>query len=154
MNLSQDFKEFIELLNGQEVKYLIIGGYAVGFHSRPKFTNDIDIWIENSLINAKKVLRVLEDFGFSSLDIQIEDLIDPDKVIQLGYAPVRIDIITGLSGLDFAKAYDEKIAGNYLGVNTYFISKKHLIKSKKKAGRKKDIDDIDWINRYLTRNDP
>jgi len=153
MNFPQDFKEFIELLNAQKVKYLIIGGYAVGFHSRPKFTNDIDIWIENSLTNAKKVLRVLEDFGFSSLDIQIEDLTDPDKVIQLGYAPVRIDIITGLCGVDFTNAYDEKITGNYLGVKTYFISKKHLIKSKVKAGRKKDIYDIEWINKYSKRND-
>jgi hypothetical protein len=147
MNIPDDFKEFIELLNARQVKYLIIGGYAVGFYSRPKFTNDIDVWIDNSLANALKVLQVLKDFGFEELDITTKDLSDPDKVIQLGVAPLRIDIITGLA-IDFNSAYKNKTIGNYLGVKTHFISRDHLIKTKKLAGRKKDLDDIDWILKY------
>ncbi|MDZ7721924.1 MAG: hypothetical protein U5R06_03615 [candidate division KSB1 bacterium] len=108
MNIPQDYKEFIELLNGKRVKYLIIGGYAVGYHSRPKFTNAIDFWIENSAQNADKILKALREFGFSDLDIEQRDLIDPDKVIQLGFAPVRIDIITSIEGVDFDDAFQNK----------------------------------------------
>lgn len=82
MNLPEDFKEFIELLNAHKVKYLIVGGYAVGFHSRPKFTNDLDIWVDNSAENAEKVLTVLKVFGFGELNIGIEDLTSPDRVVQ------------------------------------------------------------------------
>jgi predicted nucleotidyltransferase len=148
MNIPEDFKEFIVLLNDKQVRYLIIGGYAVGFHSRPKFTNDIDVWIENSLENAQRLLAVLQEFGFASLEISADDLMNPDKVIQLGYAPVRIDIITGLSGIDFSKAYANKVIGKYLGITTNFISREDLVASKKLAGRKKDFDDIDWISTY------
>ena len=148
MNIPEDYKEFVALLNDRDVKYLVIGGYAVGFHSKPKFTNDMDIWIENSRVNALRVLRVLEEFGFGDLDISVDDLTDPDKVVQLGYAPVRIDIIMGLSGLDFSKAFADKVTGSYLGVETNFISRDHLLLSKKLAGRKKDLADIDWIEQY------
>ena len=148
MNIPEDFKEFIELLNSHNVRYLIIGGYAVGFHTRPKFTNDIDVWIENTEINVEKVLQVLNEFGFKSLDITTEDLTAPNMVIQLGYSPVRIDIITGLRGMDFNKAFDEKISGSYLGVKTFFISLENLITSKQNAGREKDIEDIRWIKKY------
>lgn len=143
----QRLDEFVALLNDKQVRYLVIGGYAVGFHSRPKFTDDIDIWIDNSLENAEKVLAVLNEFGFSELDITVNDLMDADNVIQLGYAPVRIDIITGL-GIDFAAAYTRRVTGTYLDIATCFISRDDLIASKKAAGRAKDLADIDWINHY------
>lgn len=148
MKLPEDFKEFIELLNAYEVRYLIVGGYAVGFHSRPKFTHDLDIWIENSEGNARLVLAVLKDFGFGDLEITVIDLTNPDRIIQLGYAPLRIDIITSVSGLDFSAAFQEKVEGKYLGVSANFISIKDLLKNKKSSGRKQDLEDIDWIKKY------
>lgn len=151
MTLPEDFKEFIELLNARQVNYLIVGGYAVGFHSRPKFTQDIDFWIENSEENARKILSVLKDFGFGELDVTINDLTNPDMVIQLGYAPLRIDIITDLSGLNFSEAYSRKVKGNYLGVDTYFISIEDLIRNKEIAGRDKDLLDVKWIKQYSSR---
>jgi len=151
MTLPEDFKEFIELLNARQVNYLIVGGYAVGFHSRPKFTQDIDFWIENSEENARKILSVLKDFGFGELDVTINDLTNPDMVIQLGYAPLRIDIITDLSGLNFSEAYARKAKGNYLGVDTYFISIEDLIRNKEIAGRDKDLLDVKWIKQYSSR---
>lgn len=151
MALPEDFKEFIELLNARQVNYLIVGGYAVGFHSRPKFTQDIDFWIENSEENARKILSVLKDFGFGELDVTINDLTNPDMVIQLGYAPLRIDIITDLSGLNFSEAYARKVKGNYLGVDTYFISIEDLIRNKEIAGRDKDLLDVKWIKQYSSR---
>ena len=151
MKLPEDFKEFIELLNAYQVNYLVVGGYAVGFHSRPKFTHDIDIWIENSQDNAKKVLSVLNDFGFGELDISIKDLTNPDIIIQLGYTPLRIDLISDLSGLSFSVAYTNKVRGNYLGVKANFISIEDLIKNKEMAGRDKDLEDIKWIKKYSSK---
>lgn len=151
MKLPEDFKEFIELLNAHQVKYLIVGGYAVGFHSRPKFTQDIDFWIDKREHNARKVLSVLKDFGFGDLNVKISDLTNPDMVIQLGYAPLRIDIITDLSGLNFSEAYARKVKGNYLGIDTYFISIEELIKNKEIAGRDKDLLDIKWIKQYSSK---
>ena len=148
MELPEDFKEFIELLNVHQVKYLIIGGYAVGFHSRPKFTQDLDIWIENSQENAIRVLSVLKDFGFFELDITMEDLTNPDRIIQLGHVPLRIDIITSVNGLNFSDAFQKRAEGKYLGVNAKFISLKDLLKNKKSTGREKDLEDIRWIQRY------
>jgi predicted nucleotidyltransferase len=148
MKLPQDFKEFLELLNAHKVKYLIIGGYAVGFHSKPKFTHDIDIWIESNKENAKRVLQVLNDFGFGGLDITIEDLTNPEKFIQLGREPLRIDILISISGVEFKDAYKNKVRGNYLGINIDFISVNDLIKNKKATCRKKDIDDVEWIKKY------
>lgn len=151
MTLPEDFKEFIALLNAHQVNYLIVGGYAVGFHSRPRFTQDIDFWIEASQDNARKVLSVLKDFGFGELDITIGDLTNPDRIIQLGYAPLRIDIITDLSGIDFSAAYSRRVRGNYLGVDAYFISIDDLLKNKEIAGRDKDLEDVKWIIKYSSR---
>lgn len=148
MNLPEDFREFIELLNAQKVKYLIVGGYAVGFHSRPKFTNDLDIWVDNSPENAEKVLNVLKVFGFEELDIRIEDLTSPDHVIQLGYAPLRIDIMMSVSGLNFNEAYQNRVKGKYLGVEAHFASIDDILQNKKSSGRTKDLEDINWIRKY------
>ncbi|MEN8216920.1 MAG: hypothetical protein ABFS56_11230 [Pseudomonadota bacterium] len=99
MILSQDFREFIELLNYNQVRYLVVGGYAVAFHGHPRYTKDIDIWIWVSKNNAKKVLKTLDEFGFSSLGLKEEDFLEPGYVIQLGYPPNRIDILTQVTGL-------------------------------------------------------
>ena len=151
MKLPEDFKEFIELLNVHRVKYLIVGGYAVGFHSRPKFTQDLDIWIAPTEENAQRLLRVLQDFGFGELEITTADLTNPDRIIQLGYVPLRIDILTSLTGIDFSKAYHARVEGSYLGVKAYFISLDDILENKRQSGRKKDLEDIEWIKKYTKR---
>ena len=148
MKLPEDFKEFIELLIDYRVRYLIVGGYAVGFHSRPKFTQDLDIWIENSEENAQRVLSVLSDCGFGDLEIAIKYLTNPDSVLKLGQAPLRIDLVTSVSGLNFSDAFHKKVKGKYFGVSVNFISMEDMIKNKKASGRKKDLDDINWIQKY------
>lgn len=96
-----DFKEFIQLLNDNQVRYLIVGGYAVALHGYPRYTKDIDIWIEMSQKNAAQMLAALAQFGFGSLDLETSDFTTPDRVVQLGYPPSRIDIITTPDGVDF-----------------------------------------------------
>ena len=104
--LSRDFKEFIELLNEHSVRYLVVGGYAVAFHGYPRYTKDIDIWIELSLENADKILKALNEFGFGSLDLTPDDFLESDQIIQLGYPPNRIDILTTLKDLKFEDCYE------------------------------------------------
>lgn len=93
MLLSQDFKEFLQSLNDNDVKYLIIGGYAVAFHGHPRYTKDIDIWLSAEKSNIANLLKALEDFGFASLELTSNDFADPEQIIQLGYPPNRIDLL-------------------------------------------------------------
>lgn len=107
--LSKDFKEFIELLNEHSVRYLVVGGYAVAFHGHPRYTKDLDVWIELSRENAGKVLKALEKFGFGSLDLKLDDFLEGDQIIQLGYPPNRIDILTTLKDLMFEDCYNARV---------------------------------------------
>lgn len=97
--LNQDWSEFIGLLNKHRVRYLVVGGLAVAFHGHPRYTKDIDIWIEATPTNAKRLIQALTEFGFGSLDLQVPDFIAPDQIIQLGYPPSRIDILTSASAV-------------------------------------------------------
>jgi predicted nucleotidyltransferase len=149
MILYSDFKEFIQLLNKHKVKYLLVGGYAVSLYSRPKSTQDIDVFIESSMPNANKILKVLDEFGLASLEITVNDLTTNDRVVQLGVTPLRIDLMTSIEGVKFAKAYKNRTKITYWGVrNVSFISYKDLITNKKTVGRKKDIEDLEWLRTY------
>jgi hypothetical protein len=144
MKLQHDFKEFLQLLNENKVMYLIVGGYAVAMHGYVRSTGDIDIWIKNNRENAKKLLKVLYQFGFKSLNIVIEDIKKNDQIIQLGYPPYRIDIITSLEGLSFNVCYKKcirfQIEKNF---KINLIDLESLKISKLKAGRSRDLDDLE-----------
>jgi hypothetical protein len=143
MELNQDFKEFIELLNKHNVKYLVVGGYAVGFHGYPRFTGDIDFWIAISNENASKIVTVLNEFGFGSLDFKVADFLDDNSVIQLGYEPTRIDILTSLSGVQFDECYNQSVIADFEGLKINFIDLKNLRTNKASTGRAKDLGDLE-----------
>lgn len=149
MIIYNDFKEFIQLLNKHKVKYLIVGGYAVSLYARPRNTDDIDFWIDSKVENAKKTLKALKEFGFGEIEITIEDLTRNDFVIQLGKPPVRIDIITSVSGLRFEEAFKKKEIRAIPNIgDVYFISFQDLIENKTKSGRRKDVEALNWIKEY------
>lgn len=143
MELNQDFKEFIELLNKHNVKYLVVGGYAVGFHGYPRFTGDIDFWIAISNENASKITMVLKEFGFGALGFKVEDFLESNNVIQLGYEPNRIDILTSLSGVQFDECYQQAIVANFEGLEIKFIDLRNLRINKASSGRAKDLGDLE-----------
>ena len=145
MKLVRDFEQFIELLNKNEVSYLVVGGYAFAIYAFPRFTNDIDILILIEDTNADKLIKVLSEFGFNSLEFKKEDFLSSNKIIQLGNPLFRIDILTSIDGVDFNEAWDRKIVAKYGDQNIYFISKEDLIKNKTASGRKKDLDDLDHL---------
>jgi hypothetical protein len=145
MVLSKDFKEFVELLNSNQVKYLIVGGYALAFHGHPRYTKDIDIWILTDPKNAKKMLMVLNDFGLSQLGLKEEDFLTPDTLIQLGYPPNRIDILTGATGIDFDECYAQKISFEIGGLTVDLIDIENLKKNKQATGRLQDLADLEHL---------
>ena len=145
MEIQQDFKELLELLNAHEVEFVIVGAYALAFHGVPRFTGDIDILVKPDPVNAGKILTALKEFGFGSLDLNKSDFNEPDKVIQLGVAPVRIDLITSLTGVSWQQAYSSKVEGSYGDVKVYYLGREELISNKKALGRKKDLADIEAL---------
>ncbi|BAQ63208.1 hypothetical protein GM3708_3614 (plasmid) [Geminocystis sp. NIES-3708] len=141
--MNQDFKEFIQFLNANQVRYLIVGGYAVAIHGHPRYTKDIDIWIEMSNDNATNIIKALNDFGFGSLGLKREDFVTPDQIIQLGYPPHRIDILTTIDGVDFASCYPSKIEIIIDNIVVNFIDLDNLKKNKKASGRLQDLADLE-----------
>jgi hypothetical protein len=144
--MNEDLKEFLLLLNAKKVDYLLVGGYAVGFHGYPRYTGDLDIWYEPTEENAKNLLLVLKEFGFGSLNITMEDMLKKGEVIQLGYPPYRIDLINECDGIEFAACYKRKIDFEYENIQIKLLSLDDLITNKKAAGRTKDKLDIENIS--------
>ena len=141
--LSKDFKEFIELLNENKVRYLVVGGYAVAFHGHPRYTKDLDVWIELSPDNANNILNALKKFGFGSLGLKPDDFLESDQIIQLGYPPNRIDILTTLKDLKFEHCYKAKVEVEIQGLHIDFIDIENLKKNKRATGRQQDLADAE-----------
>ena len=140
-----DFKEFLKLLNEHNVKYLLIGGYAVGYHGYPRTTNDIDIWVENSVENADKLVLSVKAFGFNVPELKPELFENKKNIIRMGKAPMRIEIITDIDGVEFAKCYPKRIVANIDNINVNIISLNDLKANKKASGRHKDLADLDYL---------
>ena len=145
MEIQKDFKELLELFNAHKVEYLVIGGYALAFHGAPRFTGDIDLLVKPDSENAKRILNALAEFGFGSLDLSEADFTSPQNVIQLGMPPVRIDIMTSVTGVSWEKAKTGKVPGSYGDTTVHFISKDDLIANKQALGRKKDLADLEAL---------
>ena len=145
MEVQKDFKELLELLNEHKVEYMIVGGYALAYHGAPRFTGDIDIFVHPAHENAKNILSALDDFGFGSLNLTIDDFQDPNSVVQLGVPPVRIDIITSISGVTWEEANIGKKEGFYGDVPVCFLGREQYITNKRASGRKKDLADLESL---------
>ena len=141
--LNRDFREFIESLNSNKVKYLILGGYAVAFHGHPRYTKDLDVWLELSEENAERVLQALNDFGFGGMNLTKEDFLEKGQVVQLGYPPNRIDLINSPDGVDFSECYASRLEINIEGLNISVIDLQSLKKNKKASGRLQDLADLE-----------
>jgi hypothetical protein len=143
--LTKDFKEFAELLNSNGVEYLIVGGYALAAFGHPRYTGDLDFWIGSDPDNAARVLTVLEQFGFGSLGISLSDLTTPLQVIQLGYPPRRIDLLTSIDGVEFGAAYARKVEVTVDGIQLHFISLDDFKRNKRATGRLQDLADLESL---------
>jgi predicted nucleotidyltransferase len=140
-----DFKDFLKLLNSHGVEYLLVGGYAVGVHGYPRATGDMDIWIDVNASNAKKAAMVLREFGMPEELITNDMFLEKDKVIRMGVPPVRIEVITGASGVKFSECYSRREVIEIDGVPVNFISLEDLKVNKKASGRHKDLEDLEHL---------
>lgn len=151
MRVEKDYEDFLRLFNKNKVRYCIIGAFAVGFHGYPRFTLDIDILVEPGLGNAKKIIKAIREFGITSPDLTEKDFSQENKVIQLGYEPVRIDVLTSIEGFGFKDIWKNKEIGKYGKEKVFFIGWNELIKSKERAKRPQDLIDIRKLLRIRGR---
>jgi hypothetical protein len=145
MEVQQDFRELLALLNKHAIEYLIVGGYALAFHGAPRFTGDIDIFVRPHPQNAARLLEALKEFGFGSANLTEADFSTPNMVIQLGAPPVRVDLVTSLTGVSWEEAVAAKSPGTYGDVPVFFIGRKEFIANKRAMGRRKDLADIEAL---------
>jgi len=145
MEIQEDFKELLVLFNEHHVEFIIVGAYALAFHGVPRFTGDLDILVHPVADNAQKILSALAAFGFGAMDLEIEDFQHPDYVVQLGVPPIRIDIITSITGVEWEEADKGKSQGFYGDVPVYFLGREQFIANKQAMGRAKDLADIESL---------
>ena len=145
MEVQPDFRDLLALFNVHNVEYMIVSGYALAFHGAPRFTGDLDVFVKPDPENAQRILEALEAFGFGSVGLTREDFERPDQVVELGVPPVRVDIITSLTGVSWDEACAGRITGRYGEVPVYYIGRKQFIANKRATGRTKDLADLEAL---------
>lgn len=145
LNLPKDFKDLLKILSDNEVQYMIVGGYALSLYAAPRATGDIDIFVKIDQDNADRILKSLKEFGFGGLGITEQDLLTPEQVLQLGYPPNRIDILTGIEGVSWEEAFQNRKNIVHDDLVLPVIGKDELIKNKLSTGRIKDMADVEKI---------
>ena len=143
--LQKDLRAFIELLNSSGVEYVIVGGFALAFHVRPRYTGDIDFLIRSTPENAAKLAAVLAGFGFGSLGLTATDFLRPDCIVQLGYPPNRIDLLTSVTGVETDSVWRGRVASDLDGLPVHFIGREDLIRNKRATGRTQDRADLEAL---------
>ena len=143
--LPDDFKEFLRFLTEAEVEYLLIGGYAVGYHGYPRTTADMDIWVAISPSNARKLVGVFQRFGMKDPSITPSLFQERGKIIRMGVPPMRIEVLTEIDGVVFADCYNARVSAEIDGQTVQLISREHLRMNKRASGRHKDLDDLDHL---------
>jgi predicted nucleotidyltransferase len=145
MKLPQDFREFLELFNAKGVEYMLVGSYALAYYGAPRYTGDIDLFVHRTESNAKRIIEALKEFGFVFPNLTWNDFIKDDTVVQLGMPPVRIDILTFLSGMNWDTAFSHKVSDEIDGIPVSVIGKEDYITNKRASGRAKDLADIEML---------
>jgi hypothetical protein len=145
MEVQEDFRDLLALFNANQVDYLIVGAHALAYHGVPRYTGDLDILVRPDPANARGILKALKEFGFGAVGLTADDFTIPDKVVQLGVPPVRIDIVTSITGVSWEEAAAGRLRGNYGDVSVHFLGKKEFIQNKRAVGRKKDEADLEAL---------
>jgi hypothetical protein len=140
-----DFKELLLAFNANNVEYLIVGAHALAAHGHVRATKDLDLWVRPEKSNAKRVLQALSDFGAPLSEVTVEDLSEQGTVFQIGLPPLRIAVITGIDGVDFAEAWPDRFESSFLDVPAFVISRHHLIANKKTTARLQDLADVQQL---------
>jgi hypothetical protein len=143
MELNRDFNEFIACFTARDVRFLIVGGYAVAAHGHPRYTKDLDVWVRVDPGNAQRIIDALDDFGFGGLGLTVDDFLADEVVVQLGREPQRIDLLTFVSGVEFDEAYASRVLVTIGDVEVPVIGRAELHRNKLATGRLRDLADIE-----------
>jgi hypothetical protein len=145
MEVQQDFRDLLEFFNKNKVEYIIVGAYALGFHGVPRYTGDLDVLVRPDPLNAGNLMRSLHEFGFGSVGLMEADFEQEGRVIQLGVPPVRVDIMTSITGVSWEQAHSGRVPGQFGDLSVHYIGREDLIRNKRALGRKKDMADLEAI---------
>ncbi len=145
MPLSSDLREFLGLLNSRGVEYVIVGAHSLAFHGRPRYTGDLDILVRGTLVNAAKLVDLLNQFGFGASNFKPSDFSEPEQLIQLGRVPNRIDLLTSITGVTTDEAFATKIEATLDDIPVFILSKEALVRNKRAVGRPQDMADIETL---------
>ena len=143
--LNKDYKEMLRIFAKHRVRYLVIGAYAVIYYTEPRYTKDFDIWVDHSLANARRVYAAVAEFGAPVAKHGPEDFAGAYGIYQIGVEPVRIDILSNVEGVRFSSAWERRKTVRIENFRVHIISKQDLIRAKRSAGRRRDLDDLDWL---------
>jgi len=152
MILPPDFKEFLKLLNEHNVRYLLIGGYAVGYHGYPRATEDMDIWVAIHPENAQKIYSALKDFGLNDPNLKPDLFLQKPKIIRMGFPPMRLEITTSISGVEFDECYQTRIVDKIDGIKVNLIDLENLKRNKAASGRTKDMADVEKLGQIKRKS--
>ncbi|MGH7462366.1 MAG: hypothetical protein ACREMA_15245 [Longimicrobiales bacterium] len=145
--VSPDFRDLLSEFNAHGVEYLIVGAYAMAAHGRVRATGDLDVWVRPEAANAKRVIAALASFGAPLSDLQEIDLVHAGTVFQIGVAPLRIDVLTGIDGVEFGEAWAERLTATFAGQSVPVLSAGHLVRNKRAVGRTQDLADLEWLEK-------
>jgi hypothetical protein len=146
--MNPDFAEMLSELSAAGVEFIVVGAFAMAAHGNPRATGDIDIWVRPTRENAERVLRALRAFGAPLFELSVDDLVDEQTVFQIGVAPVRIDILAGIDGVDFEEAWQRRVMVDLGPLKTPVLGLADLITNKRAAGRPRDIADLAWLESH------
>lgn len=147
MPANPDFKDLFKILKEENVEYLVVGAHAVIFYAEPRYTKDLNIWVNPTPENARKIWRALSKFGAPLKNISVEDFTDTELIYQIGIEPNRIDILMGIAGVQFDSAFKNRSTSSYDGIEIWILGKSDLIKTKKATGRKTDLLDVELLEK-------
>jgi hypothetical protein len=145
MEVQQDFRDLLELFNKNGVDYMIVGAYALGFYGAPRYTGDLDVFVKTSPTNARRIMQALNEFGFGSVGLTTEDFEAEGIIVQLGVPPVRVDVITSITGVSWPQAQSGRVKGQFGDLMVYYIGRDDFIANKRVLGRKKDLADLEAL---------
>lgn len=145
--MNPDFRDMLSALSEAGAEFLVVGAYALAAHGLPRATGDLDVWVKPDAENARRVRRALQRFGASLVDLAAEDLERPGVVMQIGVAPVRIDLLTGIDGVSFDEAWPARMVRSIGGLDVPILSREHLLKNKLATGRDRDLADVRWLEK-------
>lgn len=151
--MNSDFKDLLRIFVEQEVRFLVVGGYAVIHYAQPRYTKELDLWIEPTVENARKLMRAFQSFGLPLVGLEESDFAEPGTQFSVGVPPCEIDLLTTIPGLEFSSCWENRVTSEEDGIVVPYLGKADLVEAKRTAGRPQDLADLEELQRAMPESD-